>query len=120
MIFGAGDLGVNAAGRPLLIRRSTDVNAFTSYAALNTSTGGGVSELTGPGVVSSPKIIDFSKVGRYYYNITTPSPNIGQPTKDTATLGISWGSFTGGNNPIVAYPEGTSVRALEALVKRGL
>lgn len=120
MIFTAGDLGVfTPSALPVTTRRPVDAAAFTSYALLN-SAFGGTTELAGPGIVNSFKSISFSKLGRYYINVTTPSPAIGQPTRDTATLGFSWGSFTGGTNPIVAYPEGTSLRALEGLVKRGL
>ena len=116
IIFGAEDLGVfNPTAEPVTYVRSVD--GYTSFAALNTS--GGFGELAGPGIINSFKAIAFSKVGRYYLHVT-PSPNIGTPTKDDGTLGLSWGSFSGGTNPIVAYPEGTSLRAIEALVKKGL
>jgi hypothetical protein len=110
-LFAAGDLGtINHV--PILIVHATSGDGYLNDSALNRI--GAAGEQAGPGIINTANEMVFSKLGRYFLNET----GVGTGEAD-AFLGISFGSYDGSTNPIVAYPDGASIRALEAQVLRG-
>ncbi len=110
IVFRAADLGT----QPLVPFFFLRTIQFENDSALNTVAGGG--EVVGPGVMRGPLELTFSNAGRYYVNFAAGGAGVGE---DTAFLGISYGSFDGSTNQPITYPDGASVKALEALVLGG-
>lgn len=63
--------------------------------------------LAGPGTISGPVAITYNKVGALYGH---SYPGLGE---DTQLQILIWGSFDGGTNAPVVYPNGTSIQDLE-------
>lgn len=106
VIFAAGDLGVDAAGFPLLLGRSQN---FVNNAALNTSVPSGPT--AGPGTITPTLVITFSKIGPYVQNST---PNF--LDQQRAFPGLVWGSYDGTTNDPIVYPVGSTIQDLEQII----
>ncbi len=104
ILFDAADLGIAADGSPFFYAKAM---ALTSQDALNGST-----VLSGPGTISPPHVITFSKLGEYLIN----SPGGGQTD---GFPGVLWGAYDGTTNEPVVFPQGASIRALERLIFDG-
>jgi hypothetical protein len=112
-LFSAGDAGT-VDHIPVIGIHITTGDGFINNSALNRAgVGGAAGEQQGPGIINSFNELFFSKVGRYFLN----DIGIGS-TEDDASIGVSFGSFDGSTNAIIAYPDGASIRALEAQVLR--
>ena len=111
ILFSVGDLGtINHV--PVTYLEITTTGGFINYSAINRVGTGG--EQAGPGIINTGNELVFSKIGRYYLNET----GVGTGEAESI-LGLSFGSFDGSTNPVVAYPDGASIRALEAQVLKG-
>ncbi len=109
-LFGAGDLGtVNHI--PIIFFHVVNGDGYVNNSALNRIGTGG--EQAGPGIINTGNELVLPKLGRYYLNT-----GVGSGEAD-GSLGVSFGSFDGSTNPIVAYPDGASIRALADQVLRG-
>lgn len=109
-IFSATDIGtVNHI--PLTYVHATTGDGYVNNSAVNRV--GAAGEQQGPGIINTGNEFSFSKVGRYYLN----DNGVGT-TQDQGGIAISFGSFDGSTNAIIAYPDGASIRALEAQVLR--
>ena len=106
LLFAAADLGVNAAGVPIVLRR-TDTSGWANNNALNSQV-----TLDGPGVIQPQVTITFSSVGPYLINAT---PFLLSETFNAFT-GFVWGSFDSTTNPPIVYPNGLSIRMMEQMV----
>lgn len=81
----------------------------TSNDAIN-----GLSTLDGPGNLAGPGTIEFTKVGLAYFN---SQPNfLSQPADSTFFV---WGAFDGSTNDPAVFPNGASIRDVEASVFGG-
>jgi hypothetical protein len=105
LLFVAKDLGVDAAGIPFRVERTTTAS-WTNNAALNGHDtgigvpGGGASpDRGGPGVINPSVTIAFSDAYPYWQNL-----NPGFVSEGTAFTPIVWGSFDGTTNAPVVYP----------------
>lgn len=106
IIFTAADLGVNAAGIPVIIRRTMDL---VNNSALNSLSSG---TLEGPGTVDAGEI-SFTKVGPSLRNVRETSE------VQARELGVVWGKFDGSTNAPVVFPSGLSIQQLEEVVSEG-
>ena len=106
ILFTAGDNGfVNDA--PVYVWYSGSTT-FTNNASLNgyTST---ASVRDGPGTITPPLYVSFTKVGRFFRNVN--------PTTEAGSNPLFfWGSFDGSTNEPIVYPNGTSLRSVERQV----
>lgn len=109
-LFSAGDQGTGQH-IPSLATHVTSGDGYINNSAVNRIGVGG--EQQGPGIINTGNELSLSKVGRYYLN----EDGVGS-TEDQAFLGVSFGSFDGSTNAIIAYPDGASIRAIEAQVLR--
>ena len=109
ILFSAGDLGVVVVN-PVLVRVTAD--GYVDNSALNRV--GGIQDtfLAGPGIITSGKFINFSKLGRYYFHI-------GLGGEAAGFYFGGWGSYDGSTNAPVLYPAGTSIKGIEKLVLGG-
>ncbi len=64
----------------------------------------------GPGIILPQKVITFNKIGPFFRNSTSFF------VEDTGFKGYLWASFDGTTNDPIVYPQGTSIRDLEAQV----
>lgn len=105
IVFSAGDVGVNAAGIPLLLVRNGGfpLTGGTPVAGA----GGGV---TGPGTMNGPVRITFSKVRPFFRNVGDGG------TEESSSPGSFWGSYDGSTNAPIVFPDGTSIEELERAV----
>ncbi|MBX3748050.1 MAG: hypothetical protein KF833_22305 [Verrucomicrobiae bacterium] len=105
ILFSAEDLAGDAGANPFLARTAM----ATSNDAIN-----GSAALSGPGQYEGPGGITFNKVGAVFVN---QQPNfLYQPGTHSDFV---WGSFDGSTNAPIAYPTGTSIRAIENRVFGG-
>jgi hypothetical protein len=103
IIFSAADLGINGqSGVPILISRTI---TFQNNSALN----GIGTALAGPGNITGPFQVTFSKIGPYLINVR-------EGNQVSATQGIVWGSYDGSTNAPIVFPSGLSIQALESVV----
>ncbi len=77
---------------------------------INFDTGNVYPGLAGPGTITSPTTVTFTKVGPVYLNtnpsfLSGPANSLGED--------FLWGSFDGTTNDPVVYPNGTSIANLE-------
>jgi hypothetical protein len=107
ILFGAADLGL-VGDFPILSTRTTTAN-WDNNDPIN-----GQTALAGPGVIQSPVVITFSKLGPYFIN-SNPS----FIDESTAFRGTLWGSFDGSTNPPVVFPDFISIQELENQVLFG-
>ncbi len=102
ILFTAADLAdPNPAAIPFVINRSTRSISFATN-AVNVS--------AGPGTILPQKVITFNKIGPYFRNSTSFF------IEDTGFKGFLWASFDGTTNDPIVYPQGSSIRDLEAQV----
>lgn len=105
ILFTAADLGINPPdGEPFFHARSM---IFTSNDALN-----GNETLSGPGQISPPAVITFSKLGEYLVHI-------GEGGQADGAIGAIWGAYDGTATEPYIFPQGASIRDLERLVLEG-
>jgi hypothetical protein len=104
ILFCAGDLGIDFNGLPYYYWRTI---AWVNNDAIN-----GVWALGGPGQISPPITMTFSKIGQHLVNI-------GDGGEVDAFPGFWWGSYDGTTNEPVVYPAGARIRDLERLVMSG-
>lgn len=107
ILFAAADLGL-VFDTPVLSVR-TDTTSWDNNDPIN-----GVTTLAGPGVIQSPVVITFSKLGPYFIN-----SNPFFIDESTAVRGTLWGSFDGSTNPPVVFPSFISIQELENQVLYG-
>lgn len=105
ILIGAADLGVAANGVPVPVL-ITRTNAFVNDAAINTA------GLDGPGIVSPPVSITFSKLGESWANTGDTGQGQGTPM-------LWWASFDISTNAPIVFPSGTSIRAIQDLILSG-
>jgi hypothetical protein len=105
-LFSAEDLGLNASGYPVVLRR-TDTTGWADFNGIN-----GSAALDGPGIIQPSIVITFSKIGPYFVN---QSPNF-LSEASPAFIGFIWGSYDGTTNVPIVYPSGTSIKSLESTV----
>lgn len=108
ILFSAEDIGLDAGGNPLAIRRTTTAG-WVNNNAIN-----GQAALAGPGVIPPQVIITFNKVGPFFYNA-----NPFFIDEANSFPGFVWGSFDGTTNPPVVFPSGISIQDLENQVLNG-
>src|SRR6266545_4512596 len=101
ILFGAADIGVDAAGIPFAASRTY---AFNNNSVLNTS--GAVSH-SGPGTIAPPIEVNFSNLGPWFYNVGTGSG------EEDGFAGLVWGSYDGTTNAPIVFPVGTSIQEIE-------
>ncbi|MSU04246.1 MAG: hypothetical protein EXS23_03280 [Pedosphaera sp.] len=108
ILFSAADLGVSVINQlyPIMISRRI---GFQNNTALNSV---GATALAGPGTITGPVEITFSKVGPFLLNF-------GPFNEETATSGLVWGSFDGSTNAPVLFPRGMTIQDLEKIVLSG-
>ncbi|MBI4658937.1 MAG: hypothetical protein HY735_08845 [Verrucomicrobia bacterium] len=104
ILFSAADLGIDPGGNPYQFDR---LLSFVNNEAQNSAPGG--TALGGPGVVSSPVEITFSKIGPWFFNIRDGGETF-------ASRGLVWGSYDSTTNAPVLFPAGLSIRELERIV----
>jgi len=103
--------------RPDIIFAAADITAPPAVPSLdrsvNFSTNGNVSvvNIAGPGNIAPQMLVTFNKVGPMLFNANPVFLD-----EQSATSGFVWGSFDGTTNDPVVYPQGSSIRALEAQV----
>ncbi len=104
LIFAAQDVGPDANNEPL-------VALITAAAKINNDALNGTVVLDGPGNMQSGNVIAFNKIGPWFSN------GPGFLSEATAAPGgrvwFAWGAFDGSTNEPVAFPMGTSIKALE-------
>lgn len=100
----AADLGT-ADGVPFIMEYNF-ADGWTNNSAIN-----GAATLDGPGVIPTPIVITFNKVGPSLINQTPNS--LGEAG---ALRYYFWGSFDGSTNAPIVYPNGTSIRNFESIV----
>ncbi len=105
ILFTAEDLGLDAGGSPIGIRRS-ETAAWANGAAIN-----GQAALAGPGVILPTVVIAFNKVGPFIYNWEESSLD-----ESSGIWGFVWGWFDGTTNAPVVFPAGTTIEDLEAQI----
>jgi len=105
ILFSAGDLGVDPDGIPYIYQRTI---AWVNNDAIN-----GVWALGGPGQISPPITMTFSKIGQHLINV-------GDGGEVDAFPGFWWGSYDGTTNEPALYPAGARIRDLERLVMSGV
>ncbi len=110
----AEDLGVNANGIPLIMRRTGTVAPI--WVNNNGINGQGVN--AGPGQINGQVVISLSKVGPYIRNA---GPLNGQSslTEETGNSSFVWGSFDATTNAPIVYPTGSSIYELEQQIFGG-
>jgi len=115
LLFSAADLGLDAAGNPIFVRRTI----ATAPPWVNNDAINGSEALDGPGVINGPIVLAFNKIGPHLFN-AGPFPS-GNSFLDefTSFQGFVWGSFGGTTNEPVVYPIGSSIQELEDRVFRG-
>jgi hypothetical protein len=69
--------------------------------------------ILGSGTVEAPIIIEFNKVGPLFFNSFSPFLLDNGLTEASSALNFIWGSFDGGTNDPVVYPQGMSIADLE-------
>lgn len=104
ILFTAEDLGIAPDGTPFVSGRTL---GFVSQDAINGST-----VLAGPGLITPPVNISFSKLGEYLINI-------GDGGETDGEVVFWWGSYDGTTNAPVVYPVGASIETVERLVLTG-
>lgn len=104
ILFSAADLGVNGTGNPILFSR---VLNFQNNSAINTGAGG--AGLAGPGSITAPVQIIYSKVGPF-------SQHFGDGPEQLGQAGLVWGSFDASTNAPVIFPSEITVQELERIV----
>jgi len=111
ILFSAEDLGQNAGGFPVGVRRTTAApSAWINNDAIN-----GQATIAGPGQIQSQIVITFNKVGPHILN---QNPFF-LDEADPLFVGFVWGSFDGTTNAPVVYPIGSSIEDLEQEVLGG-
>jgi hypothetical protein len=111
ILFTAEDLGLDAGGVPVAIRRTT----AAAPTWINNNLLNGAANLAGPGVITPQIVIAFNKVGPFILNVTPFSLD----ELNNNGLGFIWGSFDGSTNAPVVYPIGTTIQDLESQVLGG-
>jgi hypothetical protein len=105
--------------RPDIVFAAADLSAGLFYPAYRRTTpdfltvSNSFSSGAGPGVLSPQAVVTFNKVGPVLLNATPFFLD-----EITATKGFLWGSFDGSTNDPIIYPQGTSIREIEARVLR--
>jgi hypothetical protein len=115
ILFSAEDLGLDANGVPIFVRRTiAGPTPWVNNNAIN-----GQAALDGPGVINGQIVITFNKLGPFLFNFG-PDPNgISFLDELSGFPGFVWGSFDGTTNDPVVYPIGSSIQALEQQVLGG-
>jgi hypothetical protein len=108
ILFSAGDLADQGGGNGGIgfnntVQR-TDMNFTEDPANV------GNNSVAGPGIINSPSVLTFNKVGPIYYNSSDFSFI---PDENSGVQLLLWGSFDGTTNAPVVYPDGTSIENLE-------
>jgi hypothetical protein len=114
ILITAEDLGVNANGIPIGLRRTGAVAPIW----VNNNGINGQAIAAGPGVIEGTVVISFSKVGPYIRNA---GPLNGQSslTEESGFSSFVWGSFDATTNAPIVYPTGSSIYELEQQVLGG-
>jgi hypothetical protein len=108
ILFTAADLGVSPTGPPY----GLPYTYYRTFPWLNLDAINGSATLDGPGLMTPPIVMSYSKLGMYLIN--TPAGG-----EADGTQYWWWGSFDGTTNAPIVYPWGASVKALERMVMSG-
>jgi hypothetical protein len=108
IVFTAEDLGFNAGGAPVIVRRGVN---FVNNDALN-----GAGTLAGPGVLTGPARISFTNLLPGYFAIESAAIQSGVSGPDPLDKSNSWGWFGESPESIILFPNGSSLQELEDLV----
>jgi len=104
ILFTAGDNGIVDDFPVQMI--NTGTGNWVNNGSTNNISGLGGVEWDGPGNINPPMAISFTKLGRFFRNVS--------PTDErSSTPYYFWGSYDGSTNEPIVYPSGTSIRALE-------
>lgn len=117
IVFQAEDMGLTGGGFPIQFT-STDTSGWVNNDAIN-----GTSTLDGPGVIQSPMVFTYTKMGPYVYGLAGYYPAEGARAGLYASLNtfssFIWGSFDGTTNAPIVFPQDISIPDLEWLVFQG-
>jgi hypothetical protein len=111
-LFSAADQAAGPGGLPLVMNYSENLNFNTANVLTN---------LAGPGTITTPTTISFEKVGPVYFNsyadvMDGTSYFTQTPGTDVTDLYYGeyfvWASYGGTTNAPVLYPNGTSIDSL--------
>jgi hypothetical protein len=111
ILFSAGDLasGPAANGFNGTVQRS-NLNTVEDPQQV------GSTVAFGPGVINSPSVFTFNKVGPSFYNVSQPNSTALIPNEASGVQGLIWASFDGTTNDPIVYPNGSYTNLLAAVL----
>ena len=111
ILFSAGDLatGPSSDGFNGTVVR-TDLNFAEDPNRVGSTTA------YGPGVINSPSVFTFNKVGPSFYNTSYPASSSLIPNESSGIQGLIWASFDGTTNAPTVYPNGSYTNVLAAVL----
>ena len=103
--------------QPNIIFSAADMATLPVSRSINFDASQQTAGLSGPGIIDSPTVFTFNKVGRAYFNAGFTNAdsfiNPYQVNETTQFPLLQWASFDASTNDPVVYPNGTSVQNME-------